>query len=80
MFKNCGKLLYLNRFYLKLKDALYKSYVKPSILYGSKAWGLKESELGILRRTERSMVRAIFGVQLKDIKKSHGLDVNIAFE
>ena len=32
-----------------------------------------ESEMGILRRTERSMVRGMYGVQLKDRKISTDL-------
>ena len=36
------------RFPLKLKGAVNTSYVRPAILYGSEAWCLKESELGIL--------------------------------
>ena len=39
-----------------LKGAVYDSYVWPAIQYGSEAWWLKESEMGILQRTERSMV------------------------
>ena len=41
--------------------------------YGCEAWCLKESEMEILRRTERSMVRAMCGVQLKDRKRSTDL-------
>ena len=52
------------------------SYVRPEILYGSEAWCLKESELGILRRTEKTMVRAMCGVQLKDRKRIYGFDVD----
>ena len=58
------------RFPLKLKRTDYNNYVRPAILYGSEAWHLKESEIGILRRTEISMVRAMCGVQLKDTKRS----------
>ena len=36
------------------------------MLYGSEAWCLNESEMGILRMTERFMVREMCGVQLKD--------------
>ena len=50
--------------------AVYKSNVKPAMLYGSEAQCLKESEIGILHRTERSMVRAMSGVQLKYRKRS----------
>ena len=42
------------------------------ILYGSEAWCLKVSEMGTLR-TEKYMVRALCGVQLKDIETSMDL-------
>ena len=53
-----------------MKRPTYKGYVRPAILYGSEAWCLKESEMRILQWTERSMVRAMCGVQLKYIKRS----------
>ena len=62
----CGELLYGRTFPLKLKGPVDKSYVWPAILYGREAWCLKESEMGVLRKTERSMLRAMCGVQLKD--------------
>ena len=66
-------MLYGRRFPLKLKWAVYRSYVRPAILYGSAAWCLKEIEMGILQRTERSLVRAMCGVQLKDRERSTDL-------
>ena len=51
----------------KLKGSVNRGNVRPAILYGSEAWCLKKSKMGILQRTERSMVRAMCGVQLKDI-------------
>ena len=69
-FRECSELLYGSNFPIKLKPAVYGSYVKPVILYGNEAWCLKESEMGILRRTEGSMVIAVCGVQLKDSKRS----------
>ena len=39
-------------FSLKLNRAVYKSYVRPTILYQSEAWCLKESEMGIFQKTE----------------------------
>ena len=65
----CGEFLHGRRLPLKLKGAVYKNYVRPAILYGSETWCMKDSEMGILRRTERSMVRAMCGMQLKDIKR-----------
>ena len=69
----CGELLYGRRFPLKPKGAVYKSCVRPAIPYTSEAWCMKESEMGILRRTERSMVKAMLGVQPKDRKRSTDL-------
>ena len=37
---------------LRLKWAVYWSYVRPAILYGSETWCLKKSEIGIFRRTK----------------------------
>ena len=56
-----------------MKEAVYKSYVRPAILHGSEAWCPKESEIGILRLTEGSVVRAMCGVHLKDRKTSMDL-------
>ena len=47
--KKCGKLLYGRIFPQKLKSAVYMGYVRPANLYGSEAWCLKESEMGILK-------------------------------
>ena len=47
-FRECGELLYGRRFPLKMKGAVYKSYVRSAILCGSEAWWLKEGEMVIL--------------------------------
>ena len=47
-FMECRELLYGRRFPLWLKGAVYESYVRPAIPYGSEAWCLKESDMGIL--------------------------------
>ena len=36
------------------------------MLYGSETWCLRESEIAILRRTERAMVRSVCGKKLVD--------------
>ena len=43
----CGELLCGMRCPLELKGVVYGSYVRPEILYGSEAWCLRESEMGI---------------------------------
>ena len=49
------------------------------MLNGSEAWCLIESEMRILRRTERSMVRVMCGVQFKNIKRSTDLMFMLCF-
>ena len=44
--RECGELLYGQRFPQKLKGAVYRSYVRPAILHRSEVWCLKESEMG----------------------------------
>ena len=68
-----AELLYGKRLPIELKVVVWKSYVRPAILYGSTAWCLKEREMGILQRMKRSMVRAVCGVQLKDRKRAEDL-------
>ena len=63
-FREFCELLYGRRFPLRLKGVVHKSSIRLAILYGSEAWCLKESVMGILQRTERSVVRAMCGVQL----------------
>ena len=77
-FRECGELLYGWWFPLWLKGAVYESSVWPAILYESVAWCLKESEIGILRRTERSIVGAMCGVQLKKRKRYTDLMFTLA--
>ena len=42
-------------------------------MYGSESSSVNENEIGILQEAERSMVRAMCGVQLKDRKGSTDL-------
>ena len=51
-FRKCIELLYGRRYLPRLKVAVYESYARPAMLYGSKAWCLNDSGMGILRRTE----------------------------
>jgi len=56
-----------------LENAVYISYISnlnAIILYGSETWCLRENEMAILRRTEKSMVRAMCGIKLMDRKNT----------
>ena len=74
-FRECDELLYGRRCPLKLKAALNKSYLRSAILYGNKS--VSESVMGILQWTERSMVRAMCGVQLNDRERSEDLMLDL---
>ena len=43
------------------------------MLYGSKLWCLRENEVAILRRAERSIVRAMCSVKLVDKRNTEEL-------
>ena len=45
----CGELLHGRRFCLKQKGAVYKSCVRPAILYGSEPWCLNERDMKLIR-------------------------------
>ena len=49
-----------------MKEKVYKSYVRSAMLYGNKTWCFRENKVAILRKAERSMVRAMSSVQLMD--------------
>ena len=51
-FRECIEVMHCRRFPLKLTVSFYMSYVGPALLYGSEAWRLKESEIGISQMTE----------------------------
>ena len=51
-----------------MKGKVYRCCVRSAILYESEVWCLKENEKAILRRTERAVVRAMYGEKVVDRK------------
>ena len=43
---------------------VYRSCVRSAMLYGSETWCLRENEIVMLRKTERAMVKPMWGVNL----------------
>jgi len=72
-FRECGEILFGKRYSLKMKGKIYRCCVRSAMLYGSETWCFQEKEIGILRRTERAMMKAMCGVKLIDRKKSQEL-------
>ena len=79
MHRECGELLYGRGFALRQKGAVYNSYVRPAILYGSETWWLKVCDMGILQRTKRSMLIAVWSTT-QGLKKIYRFDVHLGFE
>ena len=52
---------------------VYHSCVRSAMLYGRVTWCFRETEMAILRRNKRAMVRSVCGVKLVDRKKMEGL-------
>ena len=71
-FRECGELL-RGRFSLRMKGMVCQSCVRSAMLHGSETWCLRESEMAILSRSERAMVRSICGLKLVDRKNTEEL-------
>ena len=58
---------------LKVKGKMYDLYVRRVLVYGSETWPLKAGDMQRMLRTERSMIRRMCGVSLKDRRQSANL-------
>ena len=72
-FKECGELLNSKRFSLHMKGIIYRSCMRSAMLYRSETWCLRENEMAIFRRTERTMVRAMCGAKLMERRRTKDL-------
>ena len=69
-FRECGELLRGRRFSLRMKGMIYRSCMRSAMLCGGETWRLRETEMAILRRTERAMVGLMCKMNLVDRKWS----------
>ena len=64
---------------MKLKMKIYKTVIRPVLLYGGETWALRRKEEQLLERTEMRMIRWINGISLRerieseDIRKMCGI-------
>ena len=58
---------------LKLKMKIYKTVIRPVLLYGAETWSLRKKEEGLLERTEMRMVRWIAGISLLERRESQDI-------
>jgi hypothetical protein len=58
---------------LKTKGYLYNMCVREALVHGSETWPMRAGDVQRMARTERSMVRRMCGVSLKDRRRSEDL-------
>ena len=58
---------------IHLKGKVYKTMIRPVMMYGAEAWTVTRREEGLLERTEMRMLRWILGVSLKDKKRNEDI-------
>ena len=51
---------------MKLRIKVYKTVIRPVMLYGSETWAMRRKEEGALERAEMRMLRWIPGVSLME--------------
>jgi hypothetical protein len=73
MFMELALILTTRSESLKLKGKIYRACVQRVMVYGSETWVTKAEDIRRLLRTERAMVRWIFGVALTDSESSKEL-------
>lgn len=58
---------------VRLKGKIYRTMIRPVMIYGAEAWTLKRREEELLERTEMRMLRWILGVSLKDKNRNENI-------
>ena len=58
---------------IKLKDKIYKTIVKPAMIYGSECWAVKKNDTQKLHTTEMRMLRWARGKTKKDHVKNEDI-------
>src|SRR3984885_572296 len=55
---------------IRLKGKIYKTMIRPVMLYGAEAWAMTRREEEILERAEMKMLRWMLGISLREKKRN----------
>lgn len=58
---------------VRVKGKVYKTMIRPVLLYGAEAWSVRRKEELLLEKTEMRMLWWILGVTLRDKKRSEDI-------
>ena len=65
-WRNVSRIIYDKRMPMRLKTQMYKTMVRPVILYGAETWAVKEEHVKKLEVAEMRCLRAIKGVTRRE--------------
>ena len=57
----------------RLKLKIYKTVIRPVLMYGSETWALRKREERMLERTEMRMLRWIMGISLRERRRNEDI-------
>ena len=69
-FRELSGILCGRKWSVKTKGRVYKACVRAAMVCGSETWVMRKEEEGVLQRAERTMVRMMCGVKLKERNSS----------
>ena len=71
-WKKCSRVLCYRRMPVKLKGKVYKTVIRPAMLYGAETWATTKRQEKRIEVTEMRMLRWMCGVTRKDnIRNEH---------
>lgn len=65
-WRGCGGVMNDRRISLKLKGKVYKSVIRPTLLYGSEMWPISERQMDKMMVVEMKMLRWACGLNVRD--------------
>ena len=68
-----SRVLYDKHMPLRFKSKIYKTIIRPVMLYGAESWTVKKKDIDLLERTEMKMLRRLKGVTLRDKIRSESI-------